>query len=329
MWGKHRKLFERINMKFLLLSDMHLTEKSPTCRTDDIFVEQFKKLEYVFNFVRDNGFNLENQCPILQAGDLFHKPRSWKCLHKLIWLMNQYEYLDIYCVAGQHDMYMRTDESTALSILMETDRITRIDDDSGFVSFCHHDIHLYGAGWGDCIPEVEDPLKTNILIIHAPITDTFVPYNYHCSEHILNKYKDFDLILCGDIHKMFHVKQDNRHIINTGPLTRMTADTAIIDHEPCFFVYDTKTKNVERHVIPHKNSIECITREHINKQIEINAMLDKFVIEIKKKVKKTMEEDEAKEMDIINMLHNVLKTYDDPDKAVTTIISKLMEGEKI
>ena len=69
-------------MKFILLSDMHLMERNPVCRLDNIEITQFDKLSYILEYAAINGL------PILQAGDFFDRPRCYKVLGSIIFYLN-------------------------------------------------------------------------------------------------------------------------------------------------------------------------------------------------------------------------------------------------
>lgn len=300
-------------MKFILLSDIHLTEHTPVCRLDDILHTQFLKLEYVLK-------NTDKFTPILQAGDLFDKPRSWKCLHKFSNLMNYYPDVEFKLVYGQHDTYLRTDSSVAINILEEFNVVDILNENyDEWVDENGQLINIYGCSWNGKIPVVQNKKKNyiNILVIHESISNKELNFEYSSASKFLETHSDYDLILCGDIHKKFHItSKDGRQIVNTGSMLRLKADEDIINHEPCYAIYNTKTKQIEWKIIPHKPAIEVITREHIEKQNKIDMMLGSFI--------KSIENNKIESIDIIEIIKTILKN-ENIKKSIVEILAEVME----
>ena len=113
-------------MKLLLLSDLHLLWKNPVARKDNLPDIQFEKLEFVLDYAQ------EKDCIILQAGDMFDRPRSYHLLSQVMDIIGSYE-VPIYCVYGQHDTYLYSKETryaTNLGIL-ERSGLVHILNDKG------------------------------------------------------------------------------------------------------------------------------------------------------------------------------------------------------
>jgi len=262
-------------MKFLLLSDIHLTWENPVCRLDNLVEVQFEKLKYAFDYALEEG------CVICQAGDFFHKPRSWGLLPKVIDFFQSYyeEAIDIYGVYGQHDMYMYSEnrEGTNLGILEKYGLVNIVEN--------RKEEHLgsyvvYGCSYGGEIPEVMNSGTFNILAIHAPILDTKLwatQDHYWDARMFLSKHKEFSLILCGDIHQRFlHQDREGRIICNTGPMLRMAATEYNMEHKPGFYIYDTESKEIDWHEIPHQPAEDVISREHLERAKEKEEMMKEF-----------------------------------------------------
>ena len=79
----------------ILCGDLHLTEDTPICRTDNFQEAQWRKLTFI------KQLQEEHDCPVLCAGDLldFWKPSPF-LLSKII------EHLpkQFYTVLGNHDL---------------------------------------------------------------------------------------------------------------------------------------------------------------------------------------------------------------------------------
>ena len=310
-------------MKFLLLSDMHLLWNNPVCRRDDLTTVQFEKLRFILDYADKNNL------PILQAGDFFDAPRSYIFLPKVIDVFNEYPDVDIYAIFGgrRHDTYLYSNETrdaTNLGILGKTGIINILGKDFVVLSSDRMGAFIYGASYGEEIPEVEGANDFNILVIHAPIMENTFSINidYMDAKKFLFKYKDYDLILCGDIHRRFVVtSKDNRFIINTGPMLRKTADEYNLSFTPGFCVFDTEKRSINWVTIPHKPSDEVISRDHIGNIEEVDSMLEEFITEIEK--------DFEVGVDILQNLHLFIKKNKLPDGVVNYIsetISRRKEG---
>jgi len=316
-------------MKFVLISDIHLTAKNPVARLDDLVEVQFEKLEYVLKWAHKNGAS------ILQAGDLFDRPRSWTLLPRVMDLLNHYE-VPIYCVYGQHDTYFyseKTRDATSLGILAKAGLVTII----GKHHFVDEGIYFYGASWGEEVPvpknEVPygnsahlnyiDESTLNILVIHAPIsTEPLFPnHEYTSAKRFFDKHSYYDLILCGDIHRKFTISNQDGDswLINTGPMLRMTADQYNFSHESEFVIYDTNKKTISWETIPHKPAEEVLTRKHIEDKEIGQEMLNEFVESLK----------DSSQISGTDLRENIKKYLGEnlQSEEVVEILAEIMQGE--
>jgi DNA repair exonuclease SbcCD nuclease subunit len=267
-------------MKLLLLSDLHLTWHNPVCRLDNLIETQFDKLRFVLDYAERNNLT------ICQAGDCFDSPRSYYLLEKVMELLRKYK-VNIYAVFGgkRHDTYLYSNETRAATNLgiLERSGLVKILDKKPVPlvgSNLENLIHVYGASYGEELPEVKYKGKFNILVIHAPITDSSIIGGMDADDFLLTN-SDYDLILCGDIHRKFAMscksKKGLRWIVNTGPMLRDSADLYNFDHEPCFAIFDTDSRSIEWAVIPHKAAEEVLSRNHLDRKADTVAMLDDFI----------------------------------------------------
>ena len=272
-------------MKFVLLSDLHLSWDNPIARMDDLVEVQFKKLRFVLDWTN------KNNCEILQAGDFFNVPRSWYLLPKVIDFLEEfrlrYNFLDsrIHCVYGQHDTYLYSDvtrETTNLGILDKTDLVHVL---GTWWTGERNNVVMMGKSYGqefdkNDLAYIEDPcVETKILIIHAPISiaPLFPGHEITHADKFLEKHPEFDLILCGDIHRDFIIERKERFIVNVGPMLRREATEFNFVHKPHFLVYDTEDKTIEKVEIPHEPADKVLSREHIEQKEATELMLADFI----------------------------------------------------
>lgn len=273
-------------MKIALISDPHMCWNKPIGRVDDVWLTSIRKMELILNYCT------EHELPLLIAGDLTDKPRSWLVLPNIIDLFRRYrKAVKAYAVFGQHDAYMRESRSSTIlgslinarlvsllggvpRILNSFKRITK-----------QENIFVYGCSWGDVVP---DPKKTvgkgqNILVIHAPIS--------HDEDHtteaklFMKDHRGYDLVLCGDIHKSFELKFGDKWIVNTGPMMRMAATEDMFKHHPHFLVWDSDEHSIETVDISHAHAKDVLTRDHIESSKEVDEILESFISAVKKGIR--------------------------------------------
>ena len=270
-------------MKFVLLSDLHLSWDNPIVRMDDLREVQFEKLRFVFDWVKRHG-----EPTILQAGDFFNSPRSWYTLPVVIDLLNEYVYhehsFQIMGIYGQHDTYLYSETTRDATNLGVLNKIGLVDisctrrerstlDNSAIV----------GCNYGEEVSSKDLSFlknhETKILIIHAPISTAplFPGHEITHADKFLEKHPEFDLILCGDIHRDFIIERKGRFIVNCGSMLRREATEFNFTHKPHFLVYDTEDRTIEKVEIPHEPAVRVLSREHIEQKEQTETMLEDFI----------------------------------------------------
>ena len=270
-------------MKMILLSDLHLINDNPIARLDNLTEVQWEKLDFIFSYARK-----ENIRHILQAGDFTDTKRSWELLQKLAdYFSPLRQKVKIYCVKGQHDSYYHDMENqkTTTGVLISSGLLTLLGPEPNvFVRDSGNSILIYGASFGEDIPKVGNKQTCNILVIHAPIGVMNTPHVEHVDAiRFMKKHKDFDLILCGDIHEKFLIENDKQIICNTGPLLRKEATEYIMSHLPCFYVYDTDSHKIKTVNIPVTDGKQVMSREHIDQRKERQDNFAAFVEKVREK----------------------------------------------
>lgn len=259
------------------MSDVHAKYQTPIGRRDNIGEAFESKINFIFRYAKKHG------AIILQAGDLNDKARNWEVLHFFVKSLLKYQIM-MFCVYGQHDLYMRRDPDespSVLSILMQTRLVfplgnKPVQSNSG--------CSVYGSNWGDKIPTPNENSKRNILVLHAPISkkSEFPGHDYTSPQYFMRKHPGFDVVLVGDVHKKIYYRTGDRYLINTGPLLRVEATKYNMRHRPCFYVYDSNKNTIEKVVIPHTPAKEILFRDHIVQKNISTHELEQFAATIKK-----------------------------------------------
>ncbi len=302
-------------MKLVLLSDIHLLWDKPRARLDDAKETQLRKLEFVLEYADRNGGI------ILQSGDIFDSPRSYRVLGSAIALFRKHCHTKIYSVFGQHDTYLyneNTRSHTSLGILEVAKLVQVLGPQPAFIQgICR----LWGCSYGASIPAADNKYDLKILVIHAMISAGPMwvgQQDYSVAKDFLKKHKRYDLTLCGDAHQKFLFKDGKRIICNSGPLLRREASKEMWEHKPGFWVYDTETQDIEWVEIPHEPAEKVLTRAHIEDRQEMSQMLKEFIEAIKIGVPKGL-----------SLRDNLLRLMQDSDieSEVRAILSEVTNGE--
>jgi len=300
-------------MKLILLSDGHLSAKTPIARLDDYRKTCLRKFEYVLKYAQ------KLNAMILQAGDLFDKPRDWFILLDVIDLLKKYHDVKIACVYGQHDTYMYSVENreyTSMGVLVKNGLVQTLWDRP----LATWGVCLYGVSFNPDlqIPTPIDKKATNILVIHGSISDQALwpGQQYYPANKFLQDYKAYDLILCADIHRHFWFIDKGRYLVNTGPMMRKEASYYNFSHEPCFYVYDTETKKISRGKIPCEPAKKVLSRKHIESSVESDTMLETFIAAVR---------DDKMEVgaNLVDNIHAFLKKHK-IDKTISNILEEVM-----
>lgn len=240
----------------IFCSDMHLREDVPTCFTGDWDKEQWEAVMFISNL------QTQYQCPVFNAGDLFH---HWKPSPNLLTLAMQYLPKQFYSIAGQHDLPQHNWElrfKSGIFTLVESGHVKDEQNLHGFsVEFCHYGFEPKNRG--------------KILLWHHLTYQTkpFPGASGGMAEGILRKYPQFSLIVTGDNHQSFSVEYKGRLLVNPGNITRQTADQA--DFQPRVALWYAETNTIEWVNLPKQEGV--ISREHIEIKEERDKRIDSFI----------------------------------------------------
>jgi len=316
-------------MKIVCLGDLHLLWDKPIGRKDDAHKVQMGKVKFVLDWAANN------KAIILQPGDFFDTSRSWHLTSAYSEFFGSYNLVRdnpigglLFAVYGQHDTYMyseSTRHATGLGVLI-ANRLVQLLNEK--VIQLESYINIYGASFGQEIPKPKVKKdQLNILVIHKMIVgNEKLGYwqkdgDFVYAENFLDDHKEYDLIVCGDCHRKFMFEQDGRFIVNSGPLFRKEADTYnLTKASPGFWVYNTDDKNLEWVDVPHESADKILSRQHIERQEEIDDAMEVFVSKMK------VNDDEMTSVDFRSNLISFLEK-NKVEKGVKSILSEVMDKE--
>jgi len=269
-------------MKLVLLSDFHLMSRTPVSRTDDAFVTGFKKLDYIIDYAKTNNAS------VLQAGDLTHSSRDFNVLNALINSLSDFLYGDgpkFYTIWGQHNEYYRTrsNDATTLGVLENIGLAKILNSERTIIYDAYAPtFNVYGCSWGEDVPPPKEASEFNILVIHESIgVRRLYPEDDPIdAEAFLKEAKEYDIILCGDIHRKFHIEHEGRHILNTGCILRHAGGEYELDYKPGFYVLDYRSQedfSIKWEEIPHSSSEEMMSIKHLESKKYLNDSVAEFI----------------------------------------------------
>ena len=251
----------------IITGDIHLRDDQPVCRTDDFLTTQTRKLKWLSELQR------KYNCPILDAGDLFH---HWKPSPALLRYAINNLPDGMITVPGNHDLpshSMELYEKSGLAVLQAAGKVCVLfDEPSG-----SRENVVYPFPWGVPISPRESSIsERNIALCHVMTYQGRKPFP-GCKDPgagaLLRNTKGYDLIITGHNHMPFVVEDEGRLLVNPGSLMRTTA--AQIDHKPRVYLYYAEDNTVEPVFAPIENNV--ITREHIDITEHRDGRIDAFI----------------------------------------------------
>ena len=100
---------------------------------------------------------------------------------------------------------------------------------------------------------------------------------YDYAPTFLQQHSGYDMILAGDAHQKYDFKLDGRYICNAGPMMRLEATDAMLNHMPGFYLFDGNKNKLSYVYIPAKQGREILSQEHIEIQKHRKQNFDDFI----------------------------------------------------
>jgi exonuclease SbcD len=289
-------------MRFACTGDLHRRKTNPENRIDNYFETQLEKERFIFDASRTHNCDW-----ILRPGDVFHRHDApHGVVEAYIRLHRHYGFYES-AVFGQHDMRNHTSErkNTPLGVLLagagrmhhatETPLTPIIWSDEKKKS-TEENIYIYGASYGEEIPEIQDQDGINILVLHKMVIQTKLWYaqEEYVSAKALLRHHRYDLIVSGDNHTSFVEEFKGRFLVNCGSLMRSTL--AQVEHKPMMAIYDTDKRTIKTIDIPIRPIEEVMNLKEAEKNDKVNKELQSFITQL--------QSDKSLSMDFMD---NVLK----------------------
>lgn len=242
----------------IFTADLHLSEKTPLCRTDDWLKTQARKLQWL------EKLSCKYDAPVVCAGDLFHR---FKVSHKFMGFCMDYLPRKFCTIAGNHDLpahSMTLFEQSAMSVLEKADRIKVLRGHCCLVE-------LFGDSslpevFADNFGEHQEPesYQRDAIYIGHQLLDTEDKQLKELKAH------PFPVQVVGDYHVGALIQQHKKILLIPGSFMRIAADQ--IDYQPQVWLLDDHGQ-IEGFSVPIE---PVVSREHLAVVQDAEARLDTF-----------------------------------------------------
>lgn len=236
-------------MKIININDLHLRPTAPLNRKDDYVEAQFKKLDYVIDYVNKvDGM-------LVIGGDVFDR-----AINHPSWFLNRVMRAFMMCdapvhaIPGNHDLLGHNLEKfgdNSLSLLNYALVWGGVYHDIQF-GMSDNTLLTFVPFGADTELVRPIPDAKNILVVHEPVFEDTVPFYMPDAltvDQLEAKYPGFDLYIAGDIH----IPCLKSKTLVSGSMMRMT--TAQKEHRPQFFVIDSETLEVTVEYLPIEQDV--------------------------------------------------------------------------
>lgn len=277
MIAKTRNKYDR-PADAIIVSDIHLRDDTPICRTDDFVAARTRKVAWLRDLQKKH-----DSCPIICGGDVFDR---WEVSSALEgWALRELPD-GIITVPGQHDMPQHSlalYEKSSLHVLEAAGKITVLrGDDSGKGDWQAFDKFVVkGFPFGEEFMGIDgDTELRRVAIIHAYVAETVPPFIERgwTPDQLLAALPGYDLVVAGDNHAPLDYGWKDRRgcqrlVVVPGAMMRMSADEA--DAHPRAYLWFAEENEVLLEFFPIE--VDAVSREHLERREERDARLGAFV----------------------------------------------------
>lgn len=257
----------------IITADLHLREDQPVCRMDNFFAAQTRKLKWL------SELQHKHNCPILDAGDLFH---HWKPSPALLRYAINNLPDGVVTIPGNHDLpnhSMELYEKSGLAVLEASEKVKVLFKEDYNLPVAY--VKIVPFPWGTPIIPFFETLNhlsadRMIAFCHVMTYQGRKPFP-ECKDPgagaLLRNTTGYDLIITGHNHMPFVIEDEGRLLVNPGSLMRTTA--AQVDYKPRVYLYYAEDNTVEPVFVPIEEGV--ITREHIDVTEHRDGRIDAFI----------------------------------------------------
>lgn len=280
-------------MKFVYMTDQHITNKWPQSRLDNYLETILNKVEWVIQFAN------QEDAYILLGGDLVDRYTcSPEVVNKIISIFRTAN-KPIFGIVGNHDVYAQNFhvlDNVILGTVFKSGIVNLLTADPIFITEDNMVVQLTGANY---IPDMEkhkelyQPVRCpdsnwSIHIIHSFLIKKHWETLKRQYTLITEVNSSADIILAGHEHQGFGVVEDNGTIfINPGSLGRISSSLTEIARKPCIALIELTPEGRGAQIIevpcaPDGNDVlsrelievEKARKEHLNTMNDLLTIMD-------------------------------------------------------
>jgi len=265
----------------ILTADIELRAFQPTCRTDNHWEAQARKIKWL------RELQEKYDCPILDAGDLFDKRYKTNPSHELLgWAMANLPQ-PLYTVPGNHDLpgkSIANYSNSAMAVLEGAGKLNAVRSPKyayrfEYIGEKRETFRVWGFPWGAELKDdhdVNQMVSKSVALVHAMVYKEFEPFpgcEGYTAQQVMDLLPGFDLIVTGHNHQTFTHTDGKRLLVNPGSLMRNDADQ--MDFRPSVFLWYAEANRVRQVFVPIEEGV--ISREHIDEVKARESRMDAFV----------------------------------------------------
>jgi len=292
----------------IFTGDIHFSDKTPRCRTDNYLDALIDKMRFIFEFA------YQRQCDIMDVGDLLNQYSVNSDLERIIYSLFKGYKAPFNTIYGNHDMpfhsFKRRNKGS-LGLLHTTGALNVIEDVK-VVAYGTTVVNFYAGHYKQGFDLPEKRLgERNVLLLHDMISTDKMMFETHNAQKMIEVFgKNYDLIVSGHNHQHFIVSNKDCTLVNVGSLMRSKAHQ--IDYKPVVIGWSAYTNEITKIPVPIKDNV--IDINYLIKEKKRNENMESFVEVIKNKKGITFKFEEnvrnyCNSNDISRMVRDRLEEY--------------------
>lgn len=273
---------------FLILGDLHLSDRAPSACTDSYTDDLFDMLAWIADYAQ------ENNAVVIQAGDLFHVKQPSRNSHNLV--QRTIEALrkfprEVFIVPGNHDLL-----NDRLDSIFETQPLGTVFRSGAAKMLDGWDISgnypIYGVPWIQklndiSVSEAYRDFRPSyygydhaLAITHAPLypPGQELKFEYYPASKYADAMNNQCSVYYGHVHEAHGVWTCNGvTFCNQGALSRGSLHEHNLKRKIAVTVWNDLNGQFRRVEVPHKPAKEVFRLEEKNELQEAKISLDQFL----------------------------------------------------
>jgi DNA repair exonuclease SbcCD nuclease subunit len=314
--------------EYVLINDIHLSDRAPASCTDTYLDDLFDLLDQAADIAQSRDAS------IILAGDVFHHKAPSRTSHSTVMRLIDWARLalvPVYGVIGNHDIqHDRTQsihETQPLGVVMASGAIELLD------GWLDSDDAVYGVPWqmtfddasvADALAEFRlsppVPPRPMLVVTHAPLypPGQELKYEFYPAEKWARAMSNRGTVHYGHVHEPHGIYQvDGVTFSNPGALSRGSLHEHNLTRTPAVAIWDSQTGDIEHVELNAKPAAEVFRLQEAAEIKNAGINLSQFLTSV-----------QATRLDITSTAsvieHVRVQHHDDP--ALVALIQTLLQA---